>query len=77
MQSDTKKWRHFDDLAPKSGAPVKYTGFQGRIPCLDVRMGLWAQNAYLAKDRARSGVIIGKVWRKGGFSIEHNGENVF
>ena len=37
-------------MAPTSGAPRKYTRFQGRIPCIDARMGLWAQNAYLAKN---------------------------
>lgn len=65
MKSDAKKWRHFDDLAPKSGAPIKYTGFQGKIPCIDARMGLWAQSAYLAKDWVRSGVIVGEVVKEG------------
>lgn len=53
-------------MAPKSGAPRKYTRFQGRIPCIDARMGLWAQNAYLAKDWGRSGVIVGEVVEEGG-----------
>ena len=56
----------FVKMAPKSGAPRKYTRFQGRIPCIDARMGLWAQNAYLAKDWGRSGVIVGEVVEEGG-----------
>lgn len=39
LQSDTKKWRYFDDLAQKSGAPRKYTEVQWRILCIDTRMG--------------------------------------
>lgn len=39
---------------PLFGAHVKYTGFQGRIPCLDAQMVMWTQSAYLAKDWARS-----------------------
>ena len=27
-------------MAQKNGAPRKYTGFQGRIPCIDARIGL-------------------------------------
>lgn len=53
-------------MTPKSGAPIKYTGFQGRIPCIDARMGLWAQSAYLAKAWVRSGVIVGEVVEEGG-----------
>ena len=39
LQSDAQKWRYFDDLAPKNGAPRKYTEVQGRILCIDARMG--------------------------------------
>ena len=53
-------------MTPKSGVPIKYTGFQWRIPCIDARMGLWAQSAYLAKDWARNGVIVGEVVEEGG-----------
>lgn len=53
-------------MTPKSGAPIKYTGFQWRIPCIDARMGLWAQSAYLAKAWVRSGVIVGEVVEEGG-----------
>lgn len=77
MKNDAKKWSYFNDLAPKSGAPRKYTGFQGRIPCIDARMGLWAQSAYLAKDWARNGVIVGEVVEEGEFSTEHKVEHTF
>lgn len=53
-------------MTPKSGVPIKYTGFQGSIPCIDARMGLWAQSAYLAKNWARNGVIVGEVVEEGG-----------
>ncbi len=65
LENDVNKWSTFVKMAPKSGAPIKYTGFQGGIPCIDVRMGLWAQSAYLAKDWVRSGVIVGEVVKKG------------
>ena len=52
-------------MTPINGVHRKYIGFQGKIPCIDVRMGLWAQNAYLAKDWGRSGVIVGEVVEEG------------
>ena len=64
-------------MTPINGVHRKYTGFQGRIPCIDARMGLWAQNAYLAKDWGRSGVIVGEVVEEGGFSTEHKVEHTF
>ena len=64
LKNDAKKWSYFNDLAPQNGAPRKYTGFQGRIPCIDVRMGLWAQNAYLAKDWAKRDIFLVKKKNK-------------
>lgn len=29
LKSDAKKWSYFDDMAPKSGAPIWKRGFRG------------------------------------------------
>lgn len=53
-------------MMPINGAPRKYTEVQGRIPCIDARIGLWAQSAYLAKGWASGGMIVGKAVEEGG-----------
>ena len=40
LENDANKWSTFVKMAQKNGAPRKYTGFQGRIPCIDARIGL-------------------------------------
>lgn len=64
LENDANKWSHFNDWAPKSEAPRKYTEFQGRITCIDARMVMWAQSAYLAKDWARRDILSVKMKNK-------------
>jgi hypothetical protein len=64
LENNANKWSTFVKMTQKSGAPRKYTGFQRRIPCLDARMGMWAQSAYLAKDWARRDIFSVKMKNK-------------
>lgn len=61
LENDANKWSAFVKMAPKSGAPVKYTGFQERISCIDARILMWAQSAYLAKGWARRDILSVKI----------------
>jgi hypothetical protein len=53
LKSDTKKWSTY-----------KIYRVSGEIPCIDARMGLWAQSAYLAKDWARRDILSVKMKNK-------------
>ena len=64
LQSDAKKWRHFDDLAPKSGAPRKYTEVQGRILCIDARMGC-GHRVRIWRRTGREEGMVGEVVEEG------------
>lgn len=40
LKSDAKKWSYFDDMAPKSGAPIWKRGFRGLCPLTECTKGL-------------------------------------
>ena len=40
LDNGANKWSIFVKKTQKNGAPRKYTGFQGRKPCIDARIGL-------------------------------------
>ena len=40
LENNANKWSTFVKMAQKNGAPRKYTGFKGRIPYIDARIGL-------------------------------------
>lgn len=40
LENDANYWSTFVKKTPKNAVPRKYTGVQGRIPCIDARTGL-------------------------------------
>lgn len=70
LENDANYWNPFVKKTPKNGTPRKYTGFQGRIPCIDARIGLGTECVFgegLGEKRSDSW----EGMEEGGFSTEY------
>lgn len=70
LENDANYGSTFVKMTPKNGAPRKYTGFQGRIPCIDARIRLGTEcvsGEGLGEKRSDSW----EGMEEGGFSTEY------